>query len=327
VQGLSRVASGETVGVSGVGDGGMEGGQGGEEGGSFVAAWERDGWMFEQWRCAPGPPLVLPVHEHDCYQLSLTLDLPAEHRYRRVLHRSPPGATSLIHPGEAHETRQPVVASAAHRYLVAYVPVATVEAVAAAMTGKRVREPFFDVTVVDDQAFRSSVISLVTGQRHGLAVDALPLADDHRRLATVVAALVRGAGVDPEPDRAPPAATNRAAVAVDYLREHYAGPVRIAELVGVSGLSERHLYRSFAALTGVTPHRYQLNLRVEHAKRLLASGWTATAASAAAGFADQSHLSRQFRRLLGLSPGRYGVRWRDPLGSRSAAPMAGTFKR
>jgi AraC-like DNA-binding protein len=87
--------------------------------------------------------------------------------------------------------------------------------------------------------------------------------------------------------------------------------VRVAEIVGISDLSERQLYRSFTALTGVPPHRYQLNLRIEHAKRLLAKGSTVTTAAATTGFADQSHLNRHFKRLLGLPPGRYGARWRD----------------
>jgi AraC-like ligand binding domain len=176
----------------------------GEDGGSFVASWERDGWMFERWHCAPGPALVLPVHTHDCYQLSLTLDLPAEHRYRRETHRSPPGATSAIHPGEPHETRQPVTADAVHRYLVAYVPVAAVEAVATAMTGRRVREPFFDETVIDDPAFRANLASLVAGPCRGSTIDDLPLEHDHRRSTTVAAALLRGAGLTPDADGAPP---------------------------------------------------------------------------------------------------------------------------
>jgi AraC-like DNA-binding protein len=290
--------------------------------GSFVASLERDGWTFERWHCAPGPALVLPVHEHACYQLSLTLDLPAEHRYRRQLHWSPPGATAVLHPGEPHETRQPVAAEAVHRYLVAYVPVAAVAAVATELAGRAVREPFFAETVIDDQTFRANLVwlieSLIDGPGRGAVVDDLPLAYDHRRLATVTTALLQGAGLTLDADHGPSADTRRAAVAVEYLREHYARPVRIAEIVGVSGLSERQLYRSFTALTGVPPHRYQLNLRIEHAKRLLANGSTVASASAATGFVDQSHLTRHFKRLLGLSPGRYGARWRDR--------MAGTSK-
>jgi AraC-like DNA-binding protein len=93
--------------------------------------------------------------------------------------------------------------------------------------------------------------------------------------------------------------------ASDHLRERWDQPVSLAELAGVAGLSRFELVRRFRQQTGVTPHAFQVNLRVERARALLASGSAPAAVAAACGFADQPHLTRTFKRAVGVTPGRY----------------------
>ena len=56
---------------------------------------------------------------------------------------------------------------------------------------------------------------------------------------------------------------------------------------------------------GLPPHAYLLQLRLGHAKRLLAAGEAPAAVAAAVGFVDQSHLSRRFKGAFGITPGQY----------------------
>ncbi|MFL5860038.1 MAG: helix-turn-helix domain-containing protein [Solirubrobacteraceae bacterium] len=56
---------------------------------------------------------------------------------------------------------------------------------------------------------------------------------------------------------------------------------------------------------GLTPHAFQRELRIEHARALLGAGMPAAAVAATCGFADQPHLSRVFQRLVGVPPGAY----------------------
>ena len=49
----------------------------------------------------------------------------------------------------------------------------------------------------------------------------------------------------------------------------------------------------------MTPHAFQVNLRIEHARGLLAGGVAPAAVAAACGFADQPHLTRVFKRAVG----------------------------
>ena len=79
----------------------------------------------------------------------------------------------------------------------------------------------------------------------------------------------------------------------------------MAGLAQACGVSPTHLPRIFRQTLGLTPLAYQNQLRVELAKRLLASGTPIAQTAAQAGFADQSHLNRVFRRYAGATPRQY----------------------
>ncbi|MGP4018956.1 helix-turn-helix domain-containing protein [Saccharopolyspora sp. 5N708] len=76
-------------------------------------------------------------------------------------------------------------------------------------------------------------------------------------------------------------------------------------LAEVSSRSRFALTRGFRAVHGLTPSEYQRQLRLRHARRLLAEGSTPAEAATASGFADQSHLTRWFRRHYGITPGTF----------------------
>ena len=79
----------------------------------------------------------------------------------------------------------------------------------------------------------------------------------------------------------------------------------LAELAAVAGLSRFELVRCFRSGTGLTPHAYQVNLRIGRARELLAAGMAPAQVAAQCGFCDQPHLTRAFRRLVGVTPARY----------------------
>src|ERR1700712_2038734 len=55
----------------------------------------------------------------------------------------------------------------------------------------------------------------------------------------------------------------------EVIHAHWADPVSVAQLAREGRLSEFHFIRSFERAFGVTPHRYQVQLRLANAKRLL----------------------------------------------------------
>lgn len=97
---------------------------------------------------------------------------------------------------------------------------------------------------------------------------------------------------------------------VEHMHEHLADDISLDQLASVAFLTKWHFLRQFKRSTGQTPHAYLRDLRVEHAKRLLAQGATVAAAAHGAGLGSASQLARTFRRALGMTPGAY----RDSLG-------------
>ena len=93
--------------------------------------------------------------------------------------------------------------------------------------------------------------------------------------------------------------------ALARLQDQPEAPITLEELARLEGLSRFQLLRAFVRQIGVTPHAYQVQLRVRLARRLLAEGHPPAAVAAEAGFADQSHLNRVFRRQIGTTPGQY----------------------
>ena len=100
----------------------------------------------------------------------------------------------------------------------------------------------------------------------------------------------------------------------DYLRAQAVKNVTLDELAAVAGLSKFYLLRAFARAYGLTPHAYQMELRLARARRLLAEGRPLSHVTYDAGFADQSHLTRRFAAFYGLTPARYARQLATPPG-------------
>jgi AraC-like DNA-binding protein len=80
----------------------------------------------------------------------------------------------------------------------------------------------------------------------------------------------------------------------------------VAELVRLSGASERQLRRRFAAAVGYGPKTLQRILRLQRLLWLAGNARDArpelAALALAAGYADQPHMTREMRALAGISP-------------------------
>lgn len=90
---------------------------------------------------------------------------------------------------------------------------------------------------------------------------------------------------------------------------HEAWPVR--RLARVSGVSQAHFARSFAAAFGVPPHRYLLTRRIERAAALLRETELAiTEVAFETGWNSLGTFGRTFRDITGESPGELRARER-----------------
>lgn len=97
------------------------------------------------------------------------------------------------------------------------------------------------------------------------------------------------------------------AIARDYIRHRMAATIRLEEVAEAVGLSRFHLLRTFKAATGLTPWRYQVQLRLVTARELLRGGTPASQVAVICGFFDQSHFTRLFRASYGITPAAFAA--------------------
>jgi LacI family transcriptional regulator len=92
----------------------------------------------------------------------------------------------------------------------------------------------------------------------------------------------------------------------EILATEFAAPIRVADLATRFRVSRRTLETHFRAMTGTTIAEEVMRLRIEHAKRLLATTDAPQERIASAcGFYNASHLSAVFRRRCGAPPSSF----------------------
>jgi AraC-like DNA-binding protein/quercetin dioxygenase-like cupin family protein len=101
---------------------------------------------------------------------------------------------------------------------------------------------------------------------------------------------------------------------IDHVKQQIdddpAGSHRLEDLARICGGSRFKTLRGFTTLTGLTPHSYIIQRRLELAKSLIRRGVGLAEAGSEAGFADQSHFHRAFVRRFGMTPGVYAAAMR-----------------
>jgi len=93
--------------------------------------------------------------------------------------------------------------------------------------------------------------------------------------------------------------------AIKKLEEEFWEPLSVADLAERANLSVDHFARTFEMVTGFTPHRYLLQVRLKRARALMmgqAPAMSLGKIAVACGFADQTHFGRHFRRCFGMTP-------------------------
>lgn len=96
---------------------------------------------------------------------------------------------------------------------------------------------------------------------------------------------------------------------IAFIEDHLGDEIGLVRLADLVGLSPWHFCRSFKTSTGMPPHRFLVQSRVERAKRLLADRTiSVTEVALGVGFGGSAQFSRVFRAVVGLSPREYRAR-------------------
>ena len=104
----------------------------------------------------------------------------------------------------------------------------------------------------------------------------------------------------------------RIAKAIDWLKLHYALPLRIEELAGRVQMSTPTFHQHFRQLTAMSPLQYQKWLRLNEAERLMLNEHLDVSRAAfKVGYESPSQFSREYSRLFGVAPKRDIATLRD----------------
>lgn len=202
-----------------------------------------------------------------------------------------PGALSVVNPGEVHTgTRQD---GQQLLYTAIYVPPGVLERAGAPTSADVGR------AVAEDHAVWNGLSAAVDAGIDRLAGE--------EALLTALEALTCRYGGGARGKAASRSCRPAVRRVQDYMQAHIEGRLHLDQLAEIAGIGQRHLIRSFRADSGLTPHAYVTQVRIQRAKALLRRGISAAHVALATGFADQAHFTKAFKRLTGSSPARYAA--------------------
>ncbi|MGZ2746989.1 AraC family transcriptional regulator N-terminal domain-containing protein [Burkholderia stagnalis] len=105
--------------------------------------------------------------------------------------------------------------------------------------------------------------------------------------------------------------THRISRAIEWIRDHFAEPMRVETLAQVVNMSVSSLHHHFKHVTTLSPLQYQKQLRLHEARRLLLRpGCDVGSVAASVGYESASQFSREYSRLFGAPPMRDVVQLR-----------------
>ncbi len=98
-------------------------------------------------------------------------------------------------------------------------------------------------------------------------------------------------------------APNQLKRALEFIHANLAADAPLLAVAAEAGLSPFYFARQFKRATGLAPHQYLIQLRIERAKELLVhSDASVVEVAQQVGFCDQSHFARHFKRSFDVTP-------------------------
>lgn len=95
-------------------------------------------------------------------------------------------------------------------------------------------------------------------------------------------------------------------IAKRFTEKYFAEPIKLKDIAGSVNLSSIYFHNIFTETTGITPHQYLINCRIENAKKLLWNPKISISEIAEkSGFGCQQYFNKVFKKETGTTPAEY----------------------
>ena len=92
---------------------------------------------------------------------------------------------------------------------------------------------------------------------------------------------------------------------LDYIHENFNRTITNTDIARNFGFHPNYISKLIKDYTGLSLHRYLINIRLEYALRLLEAGTSVNETANICGFCDIYHFSKYFKSVFGKSPSSY----------------------
>lgn len=237
-------------------------------------------------------------HVHETYAIGVVEQGESSFFHQNTTRTIRQGMIALINPGEVHACNpKPDVV---WTYRMFYVDLDLICDIADEVFEASEGLPVFTQTIVCDAWLYQALLDL-----YALMVDSDNTLEKESFLHETLARLLLKYSDRRITQQIPKQAFAATQKAYDYLMQHLSQNISLNELSSVAGLSAYHLLRIFEQRFGLPPHAFQLQQRINIAKKMLAEGVSIIEAAHELGFTDQSHFSKKFKALVGATPRQY----------------------
>lgn len=101
--------------------------------------------------------------------------------------------------------------------------------------------------------------------------------------------------------------SSRLSEILNYINCHFTEISTLGEIAAANHISISRLGSLFRDGIGITPYRYLVLKKINHAKMLLSTGSNVTEACYESGFCDYSHFIAAFKKYVGVTPHKYAT--------------------
>ena len=261
---------------------------------------------------APPGPHEHAVHAHDAYSVIVLYEGQKEFRHQGKTVIVTANQIAIANPGELHGCGPVDGQPWAHKtWYLSQELMSELSADLGLSAEPRLQSPR-----IDDARLADQLIAAHDRSRTGELLDRQTAALE--ALTSLVSRFGTGPGEQAARADLSDQARDRMPTYEDLMKSKLDERVDLQTLGEAAHVGRIQVIRDFRAIHGVTPGQYFRQLRLNHAKRLMAQGADLSGVSQMTGFADQSHFTRMFRRAFGVTPGDYR---RLIESTRNAAPF------